>query len=44
MDFKPNETPVEIIKEDILEELILEIFILVLMINFMKIVGKNLKD
>ena len=44
MDFKPNETPVEIIKEDILEELILEIFILVLMINFIKIVGKNLKD
>ena len=44
MDFKPNETPVEIIKEDILEEFILEIFILVLMINFIKIVGKNLKD
>ena len=44
MDFKPNETPVEIIKEDILEELILEIFILVLIINFIKIVGKNLKD
>ena len=41
MDFGTNISPVEIIKKDVLVELILETFILVLVINFIKIVGKN---
>ena len=44
MDFKPNINPVEIIKKVQLVEPILEIFTQVSMINFMKIVGKNLKN
>ena len=42
MDFSANKTPVEIIKEEHLEEHILEIFILVLMINGIKSHGMNL--
>ena len=41
MDFGTNISPVEIIKKGVLVELILETFILVLVINFIKIVGKN---
>ena len=44
MDFKPNVSPFEVIKKVLLVVLILETFILVSMINFMKIVGKNLKN
>ena len=43
MDFKPNETPIEIIKEGSFGGTYLETFILVLMVNFIKTVGKNLK-
>ena len=42
MDFKTNKPPIEIIKEGDLVGLISEIFVVVLMINFIKIVGKNL--
>ena len=45
MNFSPNETPIEIIKEGAfgrLEVLILETFILVLIENGTKIHGKNL--
>ena len=42
MDFGSNKTPVEIIKKVHLEELILETFILVLMVNGTKNHGKNL--
>ena len=42
MDFDTNKTPVEIIKEGAFEELILEIFILVLMVNGTKTHAKNL--
>ena len=42
MDFKPNVSPVKIIKKVHLVVLILEAFILVLMIDFIKTVGKNL--
>ena len=41
MDFRPNITPVEVIKKGALE-LILEIFILVLPINGIRTHGKNL--
>ena len=41
VDFGSNKTPVEIIKEVLSEELILETFILVLMINCTKTHGKN---
>ena len=44
MDFGTNKTPIEIIKEGILVVLISEIFIQVLIINFIKIVGKNSKN
>ena len=44
MDFSTNKTPIEVIKEGSLVVLISELFILVLMINFIKIVGKNLKN
>ena len=44
MDFGTNKTSIEIIKEAVLVLLTLEIFIQVLMINFIKIVGKNLKN
>ena len=44
MDFGTNKTSIEIIKEVVLVLLTLEIFIQVLMINFIKIVGKNLKN
>ena len=42
MDFGANKTLVEIIKEVHLEELILETFILILMVNGIESHGKNL--
>ena len=42
MNFSPNKTPVEIIKEGVFEVLILETFILVLIRSGTKIHGKNL--
>ena len=42
MDFGANITPVEVIKKELMEELISEIFNLVLMINGIKTHGKNL--
>ena len=42
MDFSPNKTPIEIIKEGALVVLILEMFILILTKNSTKIHGKNL--
>ena len=42
MDFRPNITPIEVIKKDFLEELKSEIFILVLSINGIRTHGKNL--
>ena len=42
MNFGANITPIEVIKKELLEELILEIFILVLIINGLKTHGKNL--
>ena len=46
MDFGTNKTPIEIIKEGSFSGTYFQdiyLFILVLMINFIKIVGKNLK-
>ena len=42
MDFSPNKTQIEIIKEGVLVVLILEIFILILIKNGIKTHGKNL--
>ena len=42
MNFSPNKTPIEIIKEGAFVVLILETFILVLMRNGTKIHGKSL--
>ena len=42
MDFGANKTPIKSIKKVHLEELILETFILVLMVNGLKSHGKNL--
>ena len=42
MDFGANITPIEVIKKEVLEELISEIFILVLMVIGIKNHGKNL--
>ena len=42
MDFRPNMTPIEVIKKKHLEEFISEIFILVLPINYIKTQGNNL--
>ena len=42
MDFSPNKTPIEVIKEGVLVVLILETFVLVLMRSCTKIHGKNL--
>ena len=42
MDFGAHITPVEVIKKELMEELISEIFSLVLMINGIKTHGKNL--
>ena len=44
MKFQPNISPKDVIKREHLEEHILEIFILVSIINFKKIAGKNLKN
>ena len=43
MDFKPKFSLVEVIKKGAFVVLILETFILVFLINFIKIVGTNLK-
>ena len=42
MDFNPNKTQIQIIKEGALVVLILEMFILLLIKNGIKIHGKNL--
>ena len=42
MDFGANKTPVKVIKEGALEEIISETFILVLMVNGIEKHGKNL--
>ena len=42
MNFSPNKTPAQIIKEGALAVLILEMFILILIKNGIKIHGKNL--
>ena len=42
MDFRPNIIPIEVIKKELLEELVLETFILVLMVNGIESHGKNL--
>ena len=42
MNFGTNKTPVEVLKKGYLEELSLEIFILVLMVNRTQNRGKNL--
>ena len=42
MDFGGNKTPIEVIKEEHLEGLILEIFILMLIIDCIKSHGKNM--
>ena len=47
MDFGTNKTPIEIIKEGSFSGTYFQdiyLFILVLIINFIKIVGKNLKN
>ena len=47
MDFGTNKTPIEIIKEGSFSGTYFQdiyLFILVLMISFIKIVGKNLKN
>ena len=44
MDFGSKKTLVEVIKKEALEELILETFSLTLMVNGIKIHGKNLKS
>ena len=44
MDFGPNISPVEVIKKVLLVVLVLETFILVLLVKFIEIVGKNLKN
>ena len=41
MDFRPNITPIEVIKKELLEERISEIFILVLMVNGIESHGKS---
>ena len=41
MDFSANKRPVEVIKKVHLEELILETFILILVVNGMESNGKN---
>ena len=44
MDFGANITPIEVIKKDLLDELISETFILVLMVNGTEKHGKNLMN
>ena len=44
MDFGTNKTPVEIIKKELLEELILETFVLVLIVSGTKKIGENLMN
>ena len=44
IDFGANKTPVEVTKEGTLEELFLETFILVLMVNVTESHGKNLDE
>ena len=42
MNFKPNLTPTEVTKKEVLEDLVSEISILVLPINGIRAHGKNL--
>ena len=42
MDFRPNIRPIEVIKKELLERLILEVFIPVLMVNGIENHAKNL--
>ena len=44
MEFSPYISPVDVIKKGAFGGTYLETFILVLLINFIKIVGKNLKN
>ena len=44
MEFSPNISQIDVIKKVNLVEHILEIFILMLLVNFIKIAGKNLKN
>ena len=44
MAFGANMTPIEVIKKEYLEKLILEIFFLMLIINGMNFHGKNLMN
>ena len=44
MKFQPNINPIDVIIKVHLEELILEIFILILLVNVIKTAGKNLKN
>ena len=44
MDFGANKTPVQYLRKEHLEELILEIFILVLIVNDTKNYGNNLRS
>ena len=44
MDFGANLAPVEVIKKGALEELILQIFILMLIVNGIKTHGRNLRS
>ena len=42
MDFRPNITPIEVLKKELLEEPISRMFLLVVLINGIKTHGKNL--
>ena len=44
MEFRPNISPIDVIKKGAFGEHILEIFIFILLINFIKIHGMNLKN
>ena len=44
MESHPNISPIDELKKEHLVENILEILILMLLVNFIKIVGKNLKN
>ena len=42
MDFRPNIKPIDLIKKELLDRLILEVFVPVLMVNGIEKHGKNL--
>ena len=44
MKFNPNVNPLDVIKKGAFDGTYLETFILMLSVNFIKIVGKNLKN